>query len=123
MLAKPEWGTKRICQSCTSKFYDFGRLPIVCPSCGTEYDPEAILKSRRGRTASREKANKEAERAREVKAATAEAEAEVAIDDDAELEVADDDAAEPVIEDTDDLGGDMDEDLGDVPVSKDEEES
>ncbi len=123
MLAKPEWGTKRICQSCTSKFYDFGRLPIVCPSCGTEYDPEAILKSRRGRTASREKANKEAERTREVKAASAEAEAEVAADDDADLEVAEDEAAEPVIEDTDDLGGDMDEDLGDVPVSKDEEES
>ena len=123
MLAKPEWGTKRICQSCTSKFYDFGRLPIVCPSRGTEYDPEAILKSRRGRTASREKANKEAERTREVKAASAEAEAEVAADDDADLEVAEDEAAEPVIEDTDDLGGDMDEDLGDVPVSKDEEES
>ena len=123
MLAKPEWGTKRICQSCTSKFYDFGRLPIVCPSCGTEYDPEAILKSRRGRTASREKANKEAERAREVAAASAEPEAEVAIEDDADLEVGDDEAAEPVIEDTDDLGGDMDEDLGDVPVSKDEEES
>ena len=123
MLAKPEWGTKRICQSCTSKFYDFGRLPIVCPSCGTEYDPEAILKSRRGRTASREKANKEAERTREAKAASAETEAEVEVGDDADLEVGDDDAAEAVIEDTDDLGGDMDEDLGDVPVSKDEEES
>ncbi len=123
MLAKPEWGTKRICQSCTSKFYDFGRLPIVCPSCGTEYDPEAILKSRRGRTASREKANKEAERVRVAEAASAEKEIEVELEDETDLEVGEDDAAEAVIEDTDDLGGDMDEDLGDVPVSKDEEES
>ncbi len=127
-MAKPEWGTKRICQSCTSRFYDFGRLPIICPSCGAEFDPEAILKSRRGRVASREKANKEAEKARKAKAAEAEAEAEteteaeVALDDDSDLEVGDDEVDEAVIEDTDDLGGD-DEDLGDVPVTKDDDES
>ncbi len=123
MLAKPEWGTKRICQSCTSKFYDFGRLPIVCPSCGAEFDPEVILKSRRGRAATREKVTKEVERAREAEAAGAEAEVDTALDEEADLEVGDDEATEAVIEDTDDLGGDMDEDLGDVPVTKDEEES
>ena len=118
-MAKPEWGTKRICQSCSAKFYDFGKLPIICPSCGAEFDPEAILKSRRGRTANREKANKEAERAR-AKAAEAEAEAET--EEETDLDVGDDEVEEAVIEDTDDLGDD-DEDLGDVPVSKDEEES
>lgn len=117
-MAKPEWGTKRICQSCSAKFYDFGKLPIVCPSCGAEFDPEAILKSRRGRTANREKANKEAERAR-AKAAAVEAEEETELDG-VEEEV---EGEEAVIEDADDLGDD-DEDLGDVPVSKkDEEES
>ncbi len=120
-MAKPEWGTKRICQSCSAKFYDFGRTPIVCPSCGAEFDPEAILKSRRGRTASREKANKEAERAR-AKAAEAEAEAETELEEETDLEVADDEVEEAVIEDTEDLGGD-DEDIGDVPVAKDEEET
>ena len=119
-MAKPEWGTKRICQSCSAKFYDFGKLPIICPSCGAEFDPEAILKSRRGRTASREKANKEAERAR-AKAAEAEAEAET--EEETELDAVEEEVEgeEAVIEDTDDLGGD--EDLGDVPVSKDEEET
>ncbi len=119
-MAKPEWGTKRICQSCSAKFYDFGKLPIICPSCGAEFDPEAILKSRRGRTASREKANKEAAERARAKAAEAEAEAET--EEESDLEVGDDEVEEAVIEDTDDLGGD-DEDIGDVPVSKDEEES
>ena len=35
-MAKPEWGTKRICQSCGARFYDFGRSPITCPACGAE---------------------------------------------------------------------------------------
>jgi uncharacterized protein (TIGR02300 family) len=48
-VAKPEWGTKRQCQSCGAKYYDFGREPIVCPACSTVFDPEAILKARRPR--------------------------------------------------------------------------
>ncbi|MEE9209178.1 MAG: TIGR02300 family protein, partial [Kiloniellales bacterium] len=46
-VAKPEWGVKRICQSCAAKFYDLGRSPIACPQCGARFDPEALLKSRR----------------------------------------------------------------------------
>jgi uncharacterized protein (TIGR02300 family) len=49
VVSKPEWGTKRICQSCGAKFYDFAKTPIVCPSCGTQFDPEAFLKSRRAK--------------------------------------------------------------------------
>ena len=48
-VAKPEWGSKRICQSCGAKFYDFGKTPIVCPACNATFDPEAVLKSRRGK--------------------------------------------------------------------------
>ena len=46
-MAKPEWGTKRICQSCSAPFYDLRRNPIVCPKCEAVFDPEAILKSRK----------------------------------------------------------------------------
>ena len=46
-MAKPEWGTKRICQSCSAPFYDLRRDPIVCPKCAAVFDPEAILKSRK----------------------------------------------------------------------------
>lgn len=49
-MAKPEWGAKRICHNCGARYYDLQRDPIICPKCGTEYDPEAFLKSRRSRS-------------------------------------------------------------------------
>ena len=49
-MVKPEWGVKRICHSCGAPFYDLRHDPITCPKCGSVYDPEAILKSRRTRT-------------------------------------------------------------------------
>jgi uncharacterized protein (TIGR02300 family) len=36
-LAKPELGTKRICGTCGSKFYDLSKDPIICPKCGSVY--------------------------------------------------------------------------------------
>ncbi len=45
LVAKPEWGIKRVCQSCATKFYDLGRSPIACPQCDARFDPEALLKS------------------------------------------------------------------------------
>ena len=32
-MVKAEWGTKRICQECGTKFYDMGRAEIICPKC------------------------------------------------------------------------------------------
>ena len=50
-MAKASLGTKRACLACGMKFYDFSRSPITCPGCGAEFDPENIIKSRRGRPA------------------------------------------------------------------------
>ncbi len=50
-MAKPEWGAKRICHNCGTRYYDLLRDPIVCPRCQTEFDPEAFLRSRRSRSA------------------------------------------------------------------------
>ena len=50
-MAKPEWGTKRICPSCGTRYYDLLRDPVVCPKCSTPFDPEAFLKARRARPA------------------------------------------------------------------------
>jgi uncharacterized protein (TIGR02300 family) len=33
------------------RFYDFKRSPIICPGCGTEFDPENLVKGRKGRAA------------------------------------------------------------------------
>ena len=48
-MAKPEWGTKRICPSCGTRYYDLLHDPIVCPKCSTPFDPEALLRARRAR--------------------------------------------------------------------------
>ena len=56
-LAKPEWGTKRICPTCGTRYYDLMHDPAVCPKCTTPFDPEALLRARRARpTAPVEKA-------------------------------------------------------------------
>ena len=41
-MAKPELGTKRLCPSCGSKYYDLDRNPIVCPKCGTVFTAAAV---------------------------------------------------------------------------------
>ena len=51
-MAKPEWGRKRICLSCGTKYYDFKKSPIICPSCGVEFDPDLYLRSRKGKSLS-----------------------------------------------------------------------
>ena len=100
-MTKPEWGTKRTCQSCSAHFYDLRKDPIHCPKCGATYDPEAILKSRR-RTP-----EKVAAPVKPVKPVVAEELPDVEADVEAEEagEEADD-----VIEDTSELGED-DEDI------------
>ena len=46
-MAKPEWGKKRICSSCNTKYYDLNKSPIICPSCGTDFNPNDYLKSKK----------------------------------------------------------------------------
>lgn len=46
-MVKPEWGTKRTCPKCSTRFYDLGKdQPVTCISCGVSWDPEPILKSK-----------------------------------------------------------------------------
>ena len=53
------------------RYYDFNRTPIICPGCQTEFDPEEVIRSRRGRVAP-----KSAKAAEEPAAETANEEAE-----------------------------------------------
>lgn len=46
-MAKAEWGAKRRCLSCSAAFYDLNKSPILCPKCGTEFNPDALVKSSR----------------------------------------------------------------------------
>ena len=46
-MVKPEWGTKRTCPKCSTRFYDLGNdNPVHCISCGTDFVPEPVLKSK-----------------------------------------------------------------------------
>jgi|GraSoiStandDraft_45_1057281.scaffolds.fasta_scaffold07506_6 uncharacterized protein (TIGR02300 family) len=46
-VAKPELGTKRLCASCGTKFYDLNKDPIHCSKCGAVY--EVVVATRRVR--------------------------------------------------------------------------
>ena len=50
ILLMTDRGMKRMCTSCGTKFYDFGKLPVICPSCGAEFTGEVQVKSRRSRS-------------------------------------------------------------------------
>ena len=43
-MPKPEWGVKRTCPHCETRFYDLQKEPIVCPECGTTYDVDSYGK-------------------------------------------------------------------------------
>jgi uncharacterized protein (TIGR02300 family) len=36
----PQLGSKRVCVSCSTRFYDMTKAPPVCPKCGTVQPPE-----------------------------------------------------------------------------------
>ena len=118
-MAKPEWGTKRICQSCGARFYDFGRSPIICPACGAVFDLEILNRARRARPSARIAAVAATgivadEVELEPEAETEEVEDEVAIEEDEAVIETEDDAEEDesLIEDVSELG--EDEDMSDV---------
>ena len=48
-MSKPEWGTKRICPNCGTRYYDMRRDPITCPKCGAPFDAESLVRTRKTR--------------------------------------------------------------------------
>ena len=126
-MANPAWGAKRICANCGSPFYDLNRDPIICPKCGTEYDPEAILRSRRTRAPIAEEkevepvaADEEAEGEAKPDADEAE-EADELEEEEPEAEAGEEEEDEELIEDASELGEDED-DMAEVIDNIDEEE-
>jgi uncharacterized protein (TIGR02300 family) len=89
-MAKPELGTKRVCVSCGTRFYDLTRQPAICPKCGTE-QPAEQPRARRGNPVD------ERRRAKIVPVPGLE-------EPDTEAEPVEEEAEEDVLEDTSDLG-------------------
>ena len=99
-MAIKERGVKRNCQACGAVFYDLLNDPIICPKCGSEYDPEAILKSRKTRLPA---AEEEVKIENEDAAITDEDDiAGVGLDDDEDVILPDVDDDEQGVSDVDD---------------------
>lgn len=98
-VAKPEWGTKRQCQSCGARFYDLDRDPIECPKCGAVFDRVALSRAKRSRPAP------PAPKAKAPLAVPAELDSTI----DTEENLSDDDDEDDVIEDPSELGEDEDD--------------
>lgn len=116
-MAKPEWGLKRTCLGCGTRFYDMQRDPIVCPSCEAEFDLLALVRPRRARAAAASQVKAKAAAlaaSRLVEEEAVDDVEDIAVDDDA-LEI-DDDAIDLGDDDDDDiLPGDDDDTIDDDP--------
>src|SRR3954463_7512772 len=123
IVAKPEWGTKRICPSCGTRYYDLMRDPVVCPKCSTPFDPGAFLKARRARPAAPVERELEPVGAEDIDP-DAEAEETETVEEEEEegvpLEEAEEEEEE-LIEDASELGEDED-DMAEVIDNVEEEE-
>jgi uncharacterized protein (TIGR02300 family) len=110
IMPKDEWGLKRICPNCSTRFYDLQRDPMSCPACGATFSAESLVTGKSRPT-----------RVEKVKPAVA-----TEIDEMPDIE-----ADEAVIDSDDDLDDDIleDEDEGSVDldeiadVADDEEET
>lgn len=54
-MPKDEWGVKRLCPHCNSRFYDLRHDPMTCPECGHSFTADSLIAGR-GRTLVAEKA-------------------------------------------------------------------
>ena len=107
-MVKAEWGTKRTCPKCGTRFYDLGKEdPVTCIECGVNWEPEPVLKSKQPLPYDAPK--KEADAPEKV-------DADLADDDDLDI----DEDAEENPDDEVDLGGD--DDIGVAKTKDDDEE-
>jgi uncharacterized protein (TIGR02300 family) len=104
-MVKPEWGTKRTCPKCSTRFYDLGKDdPVTCVECGSAWEPDPVLKSKQPLPFDAPKKDDPIDK---------EADADLAEED---LDI---DDAEPSPDDDVDIGGD--DDIGVATVGDDDD--
>ncbi|ARC89749.1 TIGR02300 family protein [Rhodovulum sp. MB263] len=45
-MPKEEWGVKRVCPHCSTRFYDLQRDPMTCPSCGHSFSLDSLTQGK-----------------------------------------------------------------------------
>lgn len=137
-MAKPELGTKRVCQSCGAKFYDLSKDPITCPKCGAIYEVVMPV-TRGGRPAAAvagavaaDDVDLRSEGAEVISLEDADAESagtkgkgaaldpELEAEDDVEVETDDEEDSTFLVTDEEEEGGDVSDIIGDG-IDKEEE--
>lgn len=103
-MPKEEWGVKRVCPSCSVRFYDLKKDPMLCPACGHEFSLEVLLgnKSRTMESDKPDAQNKENDVTDES--------TEIILEDDEDIDIEDDGLLEDDDEETISL-----DDIADVP--------
>lgn len=107
-MPKDEWGTKRLCPHCATRFYDLRNDPMTCPACNATFTVENLTDGR-SRTLAAEKSSKIADDQDDV------IDADDDLDDDDSGDLDDD------LLDEDDDDGDVSlDDIADVSDESDE---
>jgi len=105
-MPKEEWGVKRLCPKCATRFYDLQKDPMTCPSCGAEFDLASLTNTGNKSTPAKEK-EKVADPVADIE------DAEVVLDDDDAIPADDD-----LLDDDDETVAL--EEIADVPANEDE---
>ena len=108
-MAKSEWGSKCVCQSCGTKFYDLKKSSVRCPSCDEPHDGKPAKPAKSAET----------KRAKSVAAAPAKV-ASVAKEEPPPPSMDDDDTETASKKDVDDA--DLAKDIESAEADDDEEE-
>ncbi|MEO8617874.1 MAG: TIGR02300 family protein [Sphingomicrobium sp.] len=105
-MVKAEWGSKRTCPKCATRFYDLGKEdPVTCIECGTEWSPEPVLKSKQPLPFENNETSKEKEKADSDLGAEdleIDEDEEPSADDEVDLSTGDDDLGVTKSDDKDD---------------------
>jgi hypothetical protein len=107
-MPKDEWGVKRLCPHCSTRFYDLQHDPMTCPNCGNTFSVDSLTQAK-GKVIRPEK----------LKPEPVDIEDLPDVDADEDVIESDDDLDDEILEDEED-----NVDLDDIAdVASDEEES
>ena len=109
-MPKEEWGVKRLCPHCASRFYDLTKDPMTCPVCNATFSADSLTSSR-GRSLVSEKASP-----REEEEVVAD---DLSDDDDIDADTGDDAIDDDLLDDDDDDDVSLDE-IADVASTEDD---
>ncbi len=113
-MPKEEWGVKRACPSCSTRFYDLKNNPMTCPNCAHEFTLESLT-GNKSRTMQADKPDAQ------NKDNAVDADEDVVLDDDAEDDDVDADLGDDILDDDDDDDTVSLDELADVAADDDDD--